>query len=205
MASARGLILFYSVLFLARAPASAPAPAPALLVLMLPLLYHHHRRLPTTAPGLGLATGVVCVYISCIVYRVSHLHVLRALSPERLTTALTGLHGPAAAQVQSALPVWQFQPQPRAPAVSSPGPRLASPRSSHWHRLCPCGRAMHAVLVALGCPSPAPTSQCADPNCNAASCLPVPEPNPARLNPAQLSPAQLSPARLSCVHGGKRA
>jgi hypothetical protein len=127
MASARGGVDF--ILFLARACCCCCCRCCSLSTMSTTAC--QPRRLDW-----DLATGFICVCLSCTAYRVSciasrpALHVLRALSPGRLTTALTAYtdlplpkctHPPT-----SPLCLWQFQPQPRAPAVSSsrPSPRL---------------------------------------------------------------------------------
>jgi hypothetical protein len=140
-----------------------------------------------------------CAYRApCIVYRVSciasrpALHVLRALSPGRLTTALTGLHGPAAAQVHS--PTYPVRSARLAiPATAESTGRfittaLASPASSHWHRLCACGRAMHTVVVASVCPSPPARPSALVPAAMLqGACLSQSPTRPAQPGPAELS------------------
>jgi hypothetical protein len=90
-------------------------------------------------PDWDLATGFICVCLSCTVYRVSCIvcristRAARAARPVPRASH-NGADGPTRTcrcpsathpRTQSALPVWQFQPQPRAPAVSSsqPSPR----------------------------------------------------------------------------------
>jgi hypothetical protein len=134
-----------------------------------------------------------CAYrASCTVYRTwciasrPALHVLRALSPGRLTTALTGLHGPAAAQVPLT-----HAPSPLCPSGNFSHSREHRPFHHHSPRLAPQQPLASSLglwpcnahsLGGVGVPITSTTmSQCADPNCNAASCLSVPEPNPAQL------------------------
>jgi hypothetical protein len=156
-----------------------------LLLLLLPL---HHHRLPTTAPGLGPGLGLhLCVPIvhrvSCIVYRVSHLD-------PRCTCCAPCPPG-VSQRPYTDLPL-QFQPQPRAPAVSSsrPSPRL------------PAAIGIVSAPVAVQCTQsswrPCAHHQCVPVRWSQLQCCKLPVCPRAQ-------PAQLSPARLSCLLGGKRA
>jgi hypothetical protein len=98
-------------------------------------------------------------------------------------------------RTQSALPVWQFQPQPRAPAVSSSQP---SPRPPAAIGIVSGPVAVQCtVLVALVCPSPVqlcpsaliPTAMLQ------VACLSQSPTQPSSVSPAQPGPAELSARR----------